>query len=254
MCAAIIAAAMAWLAVKSDYGGDTTHGAEQASTELRRLNNPRLYEPRCKEPQDREEADLCAQMDMAKAARDLYELTWLQIFLAAVGTVAILASLKLTRDALKVAREANQVARDIGEAQVRAYLTVSSLGFALENNNTVLYYAVTNHGNSPASDIDLSFAIKFGADSAPPTNTAKVILGSLAQGAATDIRKYPTGVQCSDQPEASLILLRATATVEYFDVFRIHRVDELRFVAVVPFGKTATLSPMNTIPKNFHGL
>lgn len=94
--------------------------AEIQMAETRRLNNPRLYEPACDQPRDREEADLCAQREMSKTARDLYNLTIVQVVLGVVGTLAVLG-------ALGAALQSNRITRKQYLASQRPWLVVSKV-------------------------------------------------------------------------------------------------------------------------------
>lgn len=99
---------------------------------LDRLNNPRLYEPNCRAPEDREEADLCAQRDMALSARDVYTLSWWQLLLSGASLAFLGMTIAQTRRAVRVATDANDINRDIGERQTRAYISVTECILVLQ--------------------------------------------------------------------------------------------------------------------------
>jgi hypothetical protein len=68
-------------------------------------SEPEPYEPNCQTPQGREEADLCAQRRMAKAAEELVTLTDRQIWIGAIGLGAILFTILLSIRATRAAED-----------------------------------------------------------------------------------------------------------------------------------------------------
>lgn len=108
----------------------------------------------------RNEQDLAAQREMAKWAWWMLVATCLSAIITSVGIFFVAETLAATRDTLGETREANKIAREIGEAQVRAYLTFEPLSLNLIAMNGVsaipqLHFVLTNSGNSPANDITI---------------------------------------------------------------------------------------------------
>jgi len=189
VCAALAATALAWVAVYGNYGPATHDRTEHENSEVSRLNSPRLYQPHCDVPESAEEADLCAQREMAEAARDLYDLTWLQFWVTLAGTGAVLASLKFTRDALAVARDAIRTEREMGEAQVRAYLAVEEIGIGFDDLRPVFKIRLRNAGNSPAMALHATGNLTihpFDPPSLPDCDPVELLLGALSPGETTD--------------------------------------------------------------------
>ncbi|QYJ01169.1 hypothetical protein KUV46_01960 [Thalassovita mediterranea] len=74
------------------------------------------------ESAQREKADLAAQQGMNLATEKMADYALFQTALVLVGTIALLWTLLLTRQANRAARDAVSVTREMGEAQTRAYL------------------------------------------------------------------------------------------------------------------------------------
>ncbi|WP_295451231.1 hypothetical protein [uncultured Pseudophaeobacter sp.] len=113
------------------------------------------------EARQREIEDLRAQQGMDAATQAMNEATQsmalyalLSTVFVAVGTFLLFWTLYLTRKATRSAEDAVLVTRDIGEAQVRAYLTPSLVQVSCTAENPCLTFRcnITNHGQSPASD------------------------------------------------------------------------------------------------------
>ena len=110
------------------------------------------------EARQREIEDLIAQQRMAAATEDMNEATqsmkqaaWLSVAVVAVGTALLVWTLFLTRQANQAARDTVRVTQNIGEAQVRAYPSVTSVSITgITNKLPALGITVKNSGNSPA--------------------------------------------------------------------------------------------------------
>ncbi len=68
--------------------------------------------------------DLAAQQSMADATFGMEQAAWVALFLTAVGVALVWGTLYYTRETLKEAQNTATITREIGEAQVRAYLTL----------------------------------------------------------------------------------------------------------------------------------
>lgn len=168
--------AFAWIAVHGDGGGNSGYANnqdEQHRAELRRLNNPRLYDPHCDKPESAEEADLCAQRDMAEAARGLYHLTLGQLIVGALGLGALLWTLYYARVTASEARRSANAAIDAAEAAARAvdvqtradgpFLHIQRIRMFLDT--AVVHPEVRNSGKSPAILISASVECLIGRSS-----------------------------------------------------------------------------------------
>lgn len=90
------------------------------------------------------ERDLLAQERMAKAAEWMNYASWVSAFLVLVGTGALIWTLFETR-------QVTRVTRDIGEKQVRSYLSIEKSRFAItKEGNVWAFLVVKNYGQSPA--------------------------------------------------------------------------------------------------------
>ncbi|WP_414831698.1 hypothetical protein [Afifella sp. YEN Y35] len=123
---------------------------------------------RDRESDQRERDDLIAQNRAAEASIRSAELAWWQSFwtffqtlLVAVGTIAIVWTLFETRKAVEAASNTVVVTREIGEAQVRAYLTCNGANYRRSENGIKVSVELTNNGQSPASDIKVRGRIIF---------------------------------------------------------------------------------------------
>jgi hypothetical protein len=156
----VFASAICWLAYPAHAESKAQSSERQTNSEQRRLNNPRLYEPDCQAPKDSEEADLCAQREMAVAARDLYDISWWQLLVSAVGLGAIVVSLKLTRDAAVAATKSAEIAQSTFVASERPWIKVQAkiagpLIFKDSGHGEIqgeinVEFCVSNIGKSPA--------------------------------------------------------------------------------------------------------
>lgn len=115
----------------------------------------------CIDPQGTEESDLCAQWRAAIAAEgSAFWAKW-GFWIAAFGTSALLATILQGRTALARAHESNVIAQQIGESQMRAYLSVVRAELhvdhssrdhqRLPNFDTILHFH--NSGQTPAVNV-----------------------------------------------------------------------------------------------------
>lgn len=99
-----------------------------------------------------ENCDLKAQEIAANSSRWLLVVTVGQTILAVFGTWLVWRSLKLTRTATAHALDAISVTRDIGERQIRAYLSVADVAGGNIASGSIPYFTLKliNTGSSPA--------------------------------------------------------------------------------------------------------
>lgn len=96
---------------------------------------------------ENEKKDLAAQESMAKAANDSVVITRLQTILAAIGTIGLIISLGLSLHAVAITRR-------IGEATVRAYLSiVPDAPGDSARTITTSNFKILNSGQSPAYNV-----------------------------------------------------------------------------------------------------
>lgn len=97
--------------------------------------------------------DLRAQQDMAFWAQALFILGIGQAFLSAFGIYYVARSVRQASEGLVLARDANEVQRDIGQKQVRAYLTCSEGRYHMNEIWAYCGLFVVNSGQSPAKNV-----------------------------------------------------------------------------------------------------
>jgi hypothetical protein len=120
------------------------------------------------ESRKREIADLAAQEGMNAATQAMNRATqrmadyafWSTVFVA-IGTVLLVGTLILTWMANRSAQAAVAVTREIGEAQVRAYLTEPTFKITRDKNDHIESVAtiIMNVGQSPAIDVSVVVSV-----------------------------------------------------------------------------------------------
>lgn len=122
-------------------------------------------ESRESEAEQREKDDLAAQQGMNAATQAMNEATqsmkhasWVSAGLVGFGTLLLVWTLYLTRDANRSAQDAVKITRDIGEAQIRAYVSISGVEVSLNKRSPSLRelfvnVGVVRTGQSPAHSV-----------------------------------------------------------------------------------------------------
>jgi len=120
--------------------------------------------------EERDKADLQAQEDMAFWAKGMFWATCVTVIVTLVGLALIGRTLHHTKRAAnyasdmvdeakaatKAARDAVDVTRQIGQAQVRAYVSCSGGTYKLSPENFECMPMLVNSGQSPATQIKMS--------------------------------------------------------------------------------------------------
>ncbi len=156
---AAVAAAACWIAITvGSQNGKEYELQQQLAAEDYRLNNPGVYRPDCKTPGNKEESDLCAQWKMARAARDLFDITYLQFVVSVFGLGGLFATLYFTHKALGEARIANKTTKSAFLTEQRAWIDfeVTDVGpFGPDENGAgvSIDFKIINLGKSPAKNI-----------------------------------------------------------------------------------------------------
>jgi hypothetical protein len=121
----------------------------------------------------REKRGLYAQEAMAEWAKWMFFATLATVLLTFVALVYIRRTLLETKDAVRAADETVVATREIGQAQVRAYLSFEideaefrapalapdDISDPLPNITASLHGSITNSGQSPASEVSIIFDI-----------------------------------------------------------------------------------------------
>lgn len=124
-------------------------------------------ERREKEADQREIEDLIAQQSMDASARamnsatqDMRDYALYSTFLVGAGTILLIVTLWLTRQANVAAQRSIEVTREIGEAQTRAYILAKQPEFIFETvegqETCDVQFVWANKGNTPASKLRVS--------------------------------------------------------------------------------------------------
>lgn len=123
---------------------------------------PNWRDPDCISPKDHDEADLCQQRRMAKAADVTVYLNIGQIILNIAGLFALISTIRLTYRATRAAEKAaeisleqSRIAKTAAEVPLRAFLTLSLNKVYL--NGSVLI-SVKNEGATPANNVSVELS------------------------------------------------------------------------------------------------
>jgi hypothetical protein len=121
-------------------------------------------------PEQQQATDnLKAQQDMASASARMVYVAGLEALITLAGVILVGFTLYHTREAAKAARDAVgeakraadaantsiDVTREIGQAQVRAYLTCEGATFSIEDDWMLCQPVIRNYGQSPASNVKI---------------------------------------------------------------------------------------------------
>ncbi len=120
--------------------GDTLQGTPEHSTERKRDAT---------KTQDWKIDDLAAQQGMNEAAQRMADYSKWSLGLIAIGTLALIWTLVLTKRATKSAQDVVEVTREIGQKQVKAYLTVDDSCWGSNSNQFRVKIKLKNYGQSP---------------------------------------------------------------------------------------------------------
>lgn len=156
----LFATALCGVAYPPEGHGKQDGGGTHERTQQRRLNNPRLYEPNCQEPKSTEEADLCAQREMAVAARDLYDISVYQLLVGVFGLGGLLATLIFTARAARAAADAARAAEKDVAANTRfesAFIVVEPPSSAPTPFLTVAIVKLHNFGRTAALPLEWAY-------------------------------------------------------------------------------------------------
>lgn len=169
---------------------------------------------------------LTAQRDMALWAFAMFWIGVVSIALTSVGIFFVKQTLDANRAIVETAAEANRNARELGEAQVRAYLTFQDVHIDFDWYLPRIRFKIYNAGNSPATKIIASGACyRKAADTSEDSVVfaAATGIGTLRAGSETGLLTIYIG-----QPIHEVIsavhpvprsLISAMLRVHFFDVF-----------------------------------
>lgn len=156
--------------------------------------------------EDREKADLQAQEDMALWAERMFWATVMGVLTTLAGLILIGKTLSYTkvaakhteamleeakaatqtaREATKAARDTIEITRDIGEAQVRAYLSCRAARYEIKKTLIHLTLTIKNSGQSPAQSVMIYTAMSIADD--PKNQMGKNSILNLPEGEKVEI-------------------------------------------------------------------
>nr|MCU0903838.1 hypothetical protein [Tabrizicola sp.] len=92
-----------------------------------------------------------ATQAMNEATQSMNRASWVSVWLVGGGTLLLVWSLALTRQANAAAREAVRITRDLGQIQMRSSVYVASARFKVTPNGLYVYFGLKNAGTSHAT-------------------------------------------------------------------------------------------------------
>ena len=205
--------------------------------------------------QQRDEYDLNAQRNMAEWAFWLLVVSSSGLLITSIGTFALYVQIKLTgkaidenRTATKAATDANAITQKVGEAQARAYLSVTSKDAALDSEGWLdIVWNVVNSGLSPARNVQV-ITTTFAFDKGKPikVDEDRRSIGDLAAGSADSFSitlDYQRFHKRRDR--AGGLLLQVSVRAAYSTVFNaVVGDDEFVFqVLILKYGKQLRVQP-----------
>jgi len=208
--------------------------------------------------EQRSQHDLQAQQDMAFWALGMFLSTVLGVGVTLAGVYYVRHTLIATREAVAAANRTADEAKRIGEAQVRAYVTVRDVQMSLKQGrrHPTVSFEVGNSGNSPALEVTPSASVKFiilggNKEIGDFGGSAGVLLGTLAQGGE---RNYSIEVRTLALSDEDINLLKNNRTLvevrislQYKDVFTAPIREQFnfrgRFRYPIPLGQKLNIPP-----------
>jgi hypothetical protein len=192
-----------------------------------------------REETKRAEYDLSAQEQMALST------LWMTIFggfsvLVSIGGVYLIwRTFDASRESIdaavkmaKLAREANAVTREIGQAQVRAYISCDGGGYQVTEDQIVIKARFTNRGQSPTLNCEMKAKVHIMAIGTRPFEL--LIDTGLGVTGAGEVRKWSAEINRETVgEEIYLLLLKGAAVaniifdVKWTDVFAKVQTEEI---------------------------
>tara|TARA_R110002074_G_C12415655_1_gene655446 strand:+ start:216 stop:1082 length:867 start_codon:yes stop_codon:yes gene_type:complete len=119
--------------------------------------------------------DLQAQQDMALWSKWTFFVGTFGVFVSILGLGFLFVSLSQTRTAIKDNRE-------IGEAQVRAYLSVDGATWEYSSYDFSCPVLIKNYGQSPAQEVSIEFALFYSHDENMERRISHTVDGRVEAG------------------------------------------------------------------------
>jgi hypothetical protein len=181
--------------------------------------------------------DLQAQQDMAFWAKALFILGIGQAVLTGLGLLYVWYNLQISREGVKTALQANEVNREVGEAQARAYLTVTKteIWYDPKSLKPYLTFHIRNSGQSPAFNLLVAYKVRppeeFAASPSDERVTQYPIANQLAANTEDDFTVLvPRGAAQPNEkdPGSVALFLHLEGMIEYQTVFGVVRKEVSR--------------------------
>lgn len=213
---------------------------------------PPERDPKPKRNEWREESDLDAQWNMAWWAKASAIIAGIGLAITGIGIVLVKQTLDANRAAVEAANRATESQREIGEAQVRAYLTISKVTGKFTADGLHVQFTASNSGNSPANNVELPFEIWPGYDGPPRVNDISnwnlLVVGSLRSG-GEHVETFRTGFRFDpDSVQGSITMpIRIRMVVIYTDVFGDRHFEPIAFMAGFPIPPGEAIRKFNVL-------
>lgn len=211
---------------------------------------------------EREARGLSANEAQARWARWSAYAAVVQFIVSGIGLVALIYTLRQTDSSLRVARRANLIARQIGEAQTRAYLSITDAVLTFDEWGVAdLNLTIRNTGQSPARDVswrfELALALLKGDWWAPGGCSSLGVVGDIAGGADVPSRLETISTSLGGGKRvghigggqlgtffAQTYMATAQIMISGNDVFGLSITETINLHGTVVPGKVANLGPL----------
>ena len=194
--------------------------------------------PRNQKPerdQWRSEQDLRAQWEMARFTLWAAFAAWAGVFVTIVGIFYVRQTLEANRAAVKEAEKASAITRESGQAQVRAYVSVSDFSLSItEERRPIVEFNYMNTGQSPARFIEINVRIVV---TQPPYNFPIHVSDTLQfPDDLSAMEKRPAKITCAvieqsrfDVIQNNTIKYDLFGTIKFLDVFKKISVESFQY-------------------------
>jgi len=230
-----------------------THGLAVAADQSQHAVAPGLkestgfYAANCDRPGDREEADLCAQMRLAKAAESVAALADRQTKLSYMELGALLLTLLALSVAAVAAMRALRIARDTARRQLRAYVfPVYAHIRDVRASRPNFVIDIKNFGQTPAYGLRMKTALQSGSypldrELVPDVQSSIATAQLAPQAALFDdiaLNHSLSANEISTLAEGSAAIY-LFGEIEYFDIYKARRWTTFRMLLGGPDGVPA---------------
>jgi hypothetical protein len=226
----------------------------------------------CYQSDDHERSDLCAQWRAALAAEKAAQAAKLSNWISSAGALLSFVSILFVVAALRQARDANRISakefalsrieakasakhaeraleiaasalandREIGQAQVRAYVTIFDPDLSFNGQRPAFRFRLINSGNSPAFGILVTCNFGDSLGGVPiidrSLKSPGIRVGTLKQGDTTRIHQIdiPKDVRqpSGPQPRENLFM-KIEVSISYRDVFKAKQILRTDYISVL---------------------